>query len=216
MPASAIFAPTKRLGLIVIDEEHETTFKQQTNPRYHARDVARERARRESIPLVLGSATPTLESLQRSKDGHDVLLRLTHRVEHRPLPPVVLVDVRNDPVVTKGHSIGRALQSSMSLALKEGGQVILFLNLRGYSTVLWCAKCGQGVRCPQCDITLTWHRDRKKVLCHSCEHEADPYTACPHCAQPGCATSEPGRSVSKMKSKRSSPTIECCGWTATR
>lgn len=182
---SAIFAPTKRLGLIVIDEEHETTFKQQTNPRYHARDVARERARRESIPLVLGSATPTLESLQRTKDGHDVLLRLTHRVEHRPLPPVVLVDVRNDPVVTKGHSIGRALQSSMTLALKEGGQVILFLNLRGYSTVLWCAKCGQGVRCPQCDITLTWHRDRKKVLCHSCEHEADPYTACPHCSQPG-------------------------------
>ncbi len=182
---SAIFAPTKRLGLIVIDEEHETTFKQQSVPRYHARDVARERARRESIPLVLGSATPTLESLQRTKDGHDTLLRLTHRVEHRPLPPVLIVDVRNDPIVTKGHSIGRALQSSMNVALKEGGQVILFLNLRGYSTVLWCPRCNAGVRCPHCDITLTWHRDRKKVLCHSCEYSADAYTACPHCGQPG-------------------------------
>ncbi len=212
---SAVFAPTPHLGLIVIDEEHETSFKQEETPRYHAREVARERARLEGIPLLLGSATPTLESwvrageekletrnskLERNDEAEgdssfgfrvssfiptDLLLTLANRVEKRPLPPVSIVDTRNDPLVTKGEAIGRALGSTMQLALNDGGQVILFLNLRGYSPTVWCKKCGEGVKCPHCDITLTFHKDRNRVLCHSCEHEAEPLTQCPKCGHPG-------------------------------
>ena len=182
---SAIFAPTPHLGLIVIDEEHETTFKQHSTPRYHAREVARERARRESIPLILGSATPTLESMLRATRNEDVLLSLPERVERRPLPPVVIVDTRNDPLIARGHAIGRAMQHAMQLALKADGQVILFLNLRGYSTILWCHRCGGGVNCPNCDITVTWHKDRGKVVCHNCDYEAPRPPVCPQCGMPG-------------------------------
>ena len=182
---SAVFAPCPHLGLIIIDEEHESTFKQQTAPRYHAREVARERARRESIPLILGSATPTLESLLRARRKHEMLLSLPRRVEKRPLPPVVVVDTRNDPHVTKGEAIGRALRVAVKSALEDKGQVILFLNLRGYSPVLWCARCGTGIKCPDCDITLTWHDDRKRVVCHSCDYEAAAPEFCAGCGMPG-------------------------------
>jgi len=178
---SAIFAPTPHLGLIVIDEEHETSFKQDTTPRYHARDVARERARLEGIPLVLGSATPTLESWWRVETKQDSLISLPDRVQKLPLPPVVVVDVRNDPQTTRGDSIGRALQSAMRVALNDGGQIILFLNVRGFSPVLWCRACGKPVKCPHCDITLTLHRDRRVALCHSCDYECAPPSRCPGC-----------------------------------
>lgn len=181
---SAIFAPVPHLGIIVIDEEHETTFKQHSTPRYHAREVARERARRQQIPLILGSATPTLESLLRAESGEEVLLTLKERVASRPLPRVTLVDIRNDPLIAKKHSIGRALGQAMHRALDEQGQVILFLNLRGYAPVLWCPKCN-GIRCPDCDISLTWHKDAGKLLCHSCEFSMSPPERCPQCGQPG-------------------------------
>jgi primosomal protein N' (replication factor Y) len=181
---SAVFAPTPHLGLIVIDEEHESTFKQQNTPRYHAREVARERARREGVPLLLGSATPTLESLQRARDKQDLWLSLPERVAARPLPPVHLVDIRHDPLISKGHAIGRALGNGIQQAVQGGGQVILFLNLRGYSTVLWCGAC-QGVKCPDCDITLTWHKDRGELLCHSCDYHRTPPERCPTCDRPG-------------------------------
>jgi primosomal protein N' (replication factor Y) len=180
---SAIFAPTPKLGLIVIDEEHEPSFKQETVPRYHAREVARQRARLEGIPLVLGSATPMLESWRRSQTGQDLLVSLPHRIEWRPLPPVVVVDVRNDPQFARGGAIGRALEAAMHRALDAGGQVILFLNLRGYSPTLWCRSCGGIVRCPNCDITLTYHKDRQAALCHSCGHETS-VSVCPTCRQP--------------------------------
>lgn len=189
---SAVFAPTPHLGLIVIDEEHETSFKQEETPRYHAREVARERARLEQIPLLLGSATPTLESWWRvtqpqssNAETSDLLLTLANRVEKLPLPPVTIVDTRNDPLISKGEAIGRALGSQMQIALKDGGQVILFLNLRGYSPTVWCKACGEGVRCPHCEITLTFHKDRNRVLCHSCDYEAEPLTKCPKCGHPG-------------------------------
>jgi len=178
---SAVFAPTPQLGLIVIDEEHETTFKQDTTPRYHARDVARKRAELESIPLLLGSATPTLESWVRAQDGADVLLTLPRRVAQRPLPPVVVVDVRHDPHISKGAALGRVLQTAMRNALEDDGQVLLFLNLRGFSTTVWCQACGTAVQCPSCDVTLTWHKDRNLALCHFCEYETQPPAACPSC-----------------------------------
>lgn len=182
---SAVFAPTPHLGLIIIDEEHETSFKQDSVPRYHTREVARKRAELEGIPLVLGSATPTLESYYRGKTKQDEWLRLPKRVEGLPMPPVVVVDIRNDPLCARGAAIGRALHTAMRHALEQDGQVILFLNLRGYSPLLWCRSCGNAVKCPQCDITLTWHKDQKLVLCHSCGYHTLPPSVCPACAHPG-------------------------------
>ena len=191
---SAVFAPTPHLGLIVIDEEHETSFKQETTPRYHAREVARKRAELENVPLILGSATPTLESWCRAQPSRksavaietaDELLTLPKRVEGLPMPPVVIVDVRHDPMRKRGAAIGRALQTAMLNALEAGGQVILFLNLRGYSPVLWCRECGAAVKCPHCDVSLTWHKERKQIVCHSCDFQSNPPTACPTCGVPG-------------------------------
>ena len=184
---SAVFAPTPHLGMIVIDEEHETSFKQDNTPRYHAREVARHRAEIEKIPLILGSATPTLESWQRVIDGRDLLIPMPKRVENLPLPPVFIIDTRNDPAIGKGSAIGRALFQAMNTALNDGGQVILFLNVRGYSPVMWCRGCGQGVKCPDCDVTLTWHKERAIALCHSCNYSTKAPSACPNCNRPGLA-----------------------------
>lgn len=182
---SAVFAPTPHLGMIVIDEEHEATFKQESSPRYHAREVARQRALMERVPLILGSATPTLESWQRVLDKQDTLISLPRRVANLPLPPVVIVDTRNDPAIGKGAAIGRAMFQAMNQALRERGQIILFLNVRGYSPVMWCRGCGSGVKCPDCDITLTWHKARSIALCHCCNFSTKPPSVCPVCQKPG-------------------------------
>lgn len=181
---SAVFAPTPNLGLIVIDEEHEPTFKQDSTPRYHAREVARQRCIQEKVPLLLGSATPTLESWLRASRRQDTLLSMPDRVAQLPLPPVLIVDTRNDPRIGKGSSIGRALFTAIGKTLTEGGQVILFLNLRGYSPTVWCRTCGSGVKCPDCDITLTWHRDRQEAVCHSCDYHIPAPEKCPVCESP--------------------------------
>lgn len=181
---SAVFAPTPNVGLIVIDEEHEPTFKQDNTPRYHAREVARQRCRMEKIPLILGSATPTLESWLRTHQHHDQILSMPRRVSGLPLPSVVVVDIRNDPIISRGASLGRALQQAIRRALADNGQVILFLNLRGYSTTVWCRKCGSGVKCPDCDLTLTWHRDRQSAICHGCEYSIPAPERCPTCQNP--------------------------------
>lgn len=182
---SAVFAPTPNLGLIVIDEEHETTFKQETTPRYHAREVARQRVMLEGIPLILGSATPTLESWLRVQQRKDIMVSLPKRVERRPLPPVIIVDVRNDPLCSRGAAIGRAMESGMRTVLRGSGQIILFLNLRGFSPSIWCRACGQSVKCPNCDVTLTWHKDRGMALCHVCNYETVAPLVCPTCHKPG-------------------------------
>jgi primosomal protein N' (replication factor Y) len=181
---SAVFAPTPNLGLVVIDEEHEPSFKQDSTPRYHAREVARRRCQDEKVPLILGSATPTLESWLRATRKLDTLVSMPSRVADRPLPPVVIVDTRSDPRISKGSSLGRAMFQAIDRALKDKGQVILFLNLRGYSPTVWCRSCGAGIKCPHCDITLTWHRDRQVVVCHSCDYEIEPPKACPTCQSP--------------------------------
>jgi primosomal protein N' (replication factor Y) len=182
---SAVFAPTPQLGLIVIDEEHETSFKQDSTPRYHAVEVARRRAQLESIPLILGSATPTLDSYLRVLRKQDLLVSMPKRVERLPLPPVVIVDTRDDAAIGKGAAIGRAMFTAMTAALKSGGQVILFLNVRGFSPVFWCRNCGQGVQCPHCDVTLTWHKARAVALCHSCDYSTAPPSVCPKCGKSG-------------------------------
>lgn len=178
---SAVFAPVPRLGLIIIDEEHETTFKQETTPRYHAREVARQRAEMERVPLVLGSATPTLESIHKAKIKEYEYLSMPVRVDDLPMPPVSAIDTRNDPLINQGQSIGRAMKNGMLEALKDGGQAILFFNLRGFTPVLWCKSCRTTLHCPHCDTSLTWHKDRKHVRCHTCDYENPLPDQCPSC-----------------------------------
>ena len=206
---SAIFAPTPHLGLIVIDEEHETSFKQDSTPRYHAREVARRRAELEKVPLILGSATPTLESFLKVLRKEDLHLSMPSRVERLPLPPVLIVDIRNDPAIAKGSAIGRALFTSMMDALKAKGQIILFLNVRGFSPVLWCRGCGEGVKCPDCDITLTYHKERAVALCHSCDRSAPLPKVCPKCGKPGLLNLGIGTERLEAEVKARFPNVAC-------
>jgi len=179
---SAIFAPAPRLGLVVIDEEHENTFKQETSPRYHARDVALQRGRMLGIPVILGSATPSLEAFHTAQAGAMERIDLPNRVEGRPMPPIEIVDMRAERDARKGYTIiSRRLEYRMREALGRGEQVILFLNRRGFATYLTCRRCGWVGKCPSCDITLTFHRSKDLVECHYCGHAEPPPVACPDC-----------------------------------
>ncbi len=183
---SAVFAPTPHLGLIVLDEEQEGSFKQDSVPRYHARDVALQRARMEGIPLVLGSATPSLESWHRAQQGQYRLVELPRRVLDRPLPEVGIIDLRArlDQRGDRG-AVSRQLHQAMRMAIDAGGQVILLLNRRGFSTHIQCQACGHVVRCPECDIALTHHRTQEIALCHYCDHEIPAPAVCPECSFTG-------------------------------
>jgi primosomal protein N' (replication factor Y) len=176
---SAIFAPTRRLGLIVVDEEHESTFKQETTPRYHARDVAVKRAQMEGIPVLLGSATPSLESWRNAERGRYVRLAMPHRVGGRPLPDVEILDLRNEKLPLGGLS--EPLRQAMHVALDQNGQVILLLNRRGFHTFVICPKCGHVVKCQNCDVAATYHKGRHILLCHTCDAERPCPVACPDC-----------------------------------
>jgi primosomal protein N' (replication factor Y) len=180
---SAVFAPARKLGLIVIDEEHEGTFKQESTPRYHARDVAVMRARLENIPIILGSATPSLESWHNAQRGQYTLLHLPHRVLDRPLPQVSLIDLRHEAPRDRFHALSPALERAMRHALADGGQVMLLLNRRGFSTHVHCPSCGYVDFCRFCDLALTYHRERSINLCHYCGYEQEPPELCPQCGQ---------------------------------
>jgi primosomal protein N' (replication factor Y) len=180
---SAVFAPTRRLGLIVIDEEHEGSFKQEATPRYHARDVAVMRARLEGIPILLGSATPSLETWQNAERGQYTRLVLPSRVLDRPLPHVGLIDLRHDLPRGGFRAVSPALEAAMRHALGGGGQVILLLNRRGFSTHVHCPGCGHVQSCKFCDLALTFHRERHILLCHHCGYEEEPPQLCPKCNQ---------------------------------
>ena len=179
---SAVFAPTPYLGLIVIDEEHESTFKQDTAPRYHARDVAWQRALAEKIPLVVGSATPSLEAWHRSEQGDWQRVTMPRRIMNRPLPDVAIVDLR-DPVQSRGSrgGISRVLQQAITAALSDHGQVILLLNRRGFSTHIQCPACGFVLECPNCELSLTFHRQQQRAICHYCDYFQSPPPDCPDC-----------------------------------
>jgi primosomal protein N' (replication factor Y) len=184
-PRSAVFAPVPRLGLIVVDEEHETSFKQQGTPRYHARDVGLVRARDAGAVVVLGSATPSLETWRNARRGRYGLLRLPRRVAGRSLPSVQVVDQRSgDERLPGGGPLTRTLVVRMREALAQGGQVILLQNRRGYATSVACPRCGWCLGCKDCDLTLTFHRSEALALCHLCGHETRVPAACPDCALP--------------------------------
>jgi len=181
---SAVFAPTRRLGLIVIDEEHESSFKQESTPRYHARDVAVMRANLGGIPIILGSATPSLESWHNVERRAYHLLELPTRVERRPMPTVKLIDLRNEPRRPGPHTaISPTLESAIRTTLADQGQVILLLNRRGYSTHVHCPACGYVATCAHCDLALTFHRLKAVLLCHYCGWETAPMVQCPQCGE---------------------------------
>ncbi|MHC4549486.1 MAG: replication restart helicase PriA [Planctomycetota bacterium] len=177
-PRSAVFAPVPRLGLVVVDEEHENSFKQyEPAPRYHARDVAVVRARAAGCPVILGSATPSLESFANARHGRYALHRLPRRAGGFPLPPVEVVDMSGEP----GRLFSRRLRLAVADAVDEGGQVILFLNRRGFATVMVCERCHHTLGCPHCSTTLVFHKGRRRTVCHLCGHEARQPRACPAC-----------------------------------
>ena len=182
---SAIFAPAPNLGLVVLDEEHDGSFKQDKAPRYHARDVADWRAKHEGIPLVLGSATPSLETWQRAVQGDYEKLSLKNRVLDLPLPDVATIDMRIDFDGRKRFGpISQKLRQEINSAIQLGGQVILLLNRRGFSTRIQCPACGNVETCPDCSIPMTHHREGNKAACHYCDHQIPVPERCTQCNNP--------------------------------
>jgi len=182
---SAIFAPVARLGLIVMDEEHEASYKNGETPRYHTADVAAVRARLEGARLVLGSATPSLETLARAQNGLR-LLRLPQRIGARPLPPVEVIDIRSAPRVEDTGPVAWSvvLDNAITAALALREQVLLLLNRRGYAAFLQCPDCGEVWQCPHCSISLTVHQSPAALRCHYCGHEEPLPFTCRVCANP--------------------------------
>ena len=176
---SAVFAPLPDLGLIVIDEEQEHTYHSERSPRYNARDIARARARRHDAGLVLCSATPSVESFYRAKQGEWLLVPLTQRYGTARLPDVSIVDMRQDPGTGDGFS--QQLLDELYLNLQRGEQSVLLLNRRGHSTRVKCMQCGTEARCPHCDVTMTYHTANGRLVCHYCGHSMPKPAACPDC-----------------------------------
>jgi len=184
-PRSAVFAPVQRLGAIVVDEEHEPSYKQASAPRYHARDGAAMRAQLEGARLILGSATPSLETLDQAAQGRIATFALPDRIGARPLPPVEVVDLRSAPRIPAAETgviaWSEALDGAISGALERGEQVILLLNRRGFATFVQCPACGNVPGCPQCAIALTVHQTPPALRCHYCGHEEPIPETCAIC-----------------------------------
>ena len=178
---SAVFAPCENLGLVVIDEEHDGSYKQDSMPRYHARDVAMKRANLAGATVILGSATPSLESYTRAQKGDYAHVKLTQRVGNRPLPLVEIVDMTAEAKMGELPVLSARLKDALCEVVARGEQAILFLNRRGFAVYVQCLGCGYAERCPNCDVSLTYHRAEKSLRCHHCDHVAAVPTECPEC-----------------------------------
>ena len=179
---SGVFAPVQNLGLIIVDEEHDHSYKQQETPRYHGRDVAIVRARDRSAVVVLGSATPSLESRYNAERGKSERLLLPERVESRPMPVVRVIDTRQEFLETrKQATFSRALIEAVTERLERGEQSMLLLNRRGFSSFMTCRACGERLECPNCSVTLTFHRRDRRMLCHYCNFSSRVPERCPKC-----------------------------------
>ena len=179
---SAVFAPLENLGLIIVDEEQETSYKQEETPRYNGRDVAVYRARLEGAVALLGSATPSLETYHNARSGKYHLLELTSRVENRPLADVRVVDLREEfRQQHKAAPVSESLRAAIALRLEEKTQAMVLINRRGYSWSLLCRSCGAFVQCENCSIALTYHKSRQRLECHYCGYAIHPPKKCPKC-----------------------------------
>src|SRR5690625_3487551 len=178
---SAVFAPFENLGIIIIDEEHETTYKQEDQPRYHARDVAIQRGKTHQCPVVLGSATPTLESFARAKKDVYHLATLSKRTNDKSMPEVEVIDMRAELHAGNRTMFSRSLKQKIQERIEKGEQTVLLLNRRGYSTFVMCRDCGHVTECPHCDIALTYHKRANHLKCHYCNYMTSVPSSCPMC-----------------------------------
>ncbi len=179
---SGVFAPLQNLGLIVVDEEHDPSYKQEETPRYHGRDVALVRGQRAGATVILGSATPCLESRYNAGRGKYTLLELRERIEQRPLPVAHLIDLRQEFLETRRQNLfARRLAEAVEARLEAGEQVIILLNRRGFSSFVACRSCGHAIECRNCSVTLTYHRREKRLLCHYCDYAEPVPKVCPKC-----------------------------------
>lgn len=189
---SAIFAPLENIGIIIVDEEHESSFKQSDGLRYNARDLALVRGRMEQAAVVLGSATPLVTSIHAAQEGRLKLLELPERVEGRPMPLVELVTMKGNR-----DTISASLSNSLSDTFAEGRQALVFLNRRGFATFLLCTDCGKPLTCPNCSVSLTYHRQRSQSLCHYCDYTVPAPGTCPSCG--GTTLEELGAGTEKLE-----------------
>ena len=178
---SAIFAPSKNLGIIIIDEEHDSSYKSESAPRYNAKEVARKIAETKNIPLLLGSATPDLKTFYDVQKGRITLLKLSKRANNSSLPQVEIIDLKHELAKGNKSMLSEELYLEMEKNLKNKYQTILFLNRRGYSTFIMCRDCGYTLKCPNCNISLTYHSFENKLKCHYCGYEERPAKTCPNC-----------------------------------
>ena len=179
---SAVFAPIGNLGLVIVDEEHESTYRQQDSPQYNGRDTAIVRAQKESAVVVLGSATPSLESFHNARTGKYRYIQLPQRIANRPMATARIIDMRE---VFDRHKKPRVFSEELVRAIRETHerreQSIILLNRRGYSSFVLCRSCGETIQCPNCDVTLTYHRSERVIICHYCNHREAAPSRCPHC-----------------------------------
>ena len=182
-PRSALFTPFSRLGLIVIDEEHEPSYKSENSPRYHARETAVKRAELEHARVVLGSATPSLEAYSRAVSDEYVLVKLKARYGERPMPKVSIVDLREELKAGNRSILSRELRGGIERRLESREQIMLFLNRRGYAGFVSCRSCGHVMKCPHCDISLSEHNNGR-LICHYCGYETKKPQVCPECGSP--------------------------------
>ncbi|MEB6204178.1 primosomal protein N' [Staphylococcus xylosus] len=178
---SSVFAPFKNLGMIIIDEEHESSYKQEDYPRYQARDIAQWRSQYHQCPLILGSATPSLETYARAEKGVYELLSLPNRVNQQALPEIEIVDMRTELSSGNRSMFSEQLRKAIQQRLDKKEQIVLFLNRRGYASFMLCRDCGHVPQCPNCDISLTYHKSTDQLKCHYCGHQEVPPNKCPNC-----------------------------------
>ncbi|MEZ4570397.1 MAG: primosomal protein N' [Thermomicrobiales bacterium] len=224
-PRSALFAPLPDVGVIIVDEEHETAYKQETPPRYHARTVARRLSRLHGAALILGSATPDVESTYHATRGGWIGLRLTERVGQRAvdrfgnvtpmaigLPDIEVVDLRSELRAGNAALFSRRLQELMGQRLQSGEQSILFLNRRGMSTFIQCRSCGAVAECPFCDIPMVYHRAGERLICHRCGHRTPPMRICSECGSNSIGYFGTGTQRVEDETKKAFPGARVMRW----
>lgn len=201
---SAVFAPLSNLGLIIIDEEQEPSYKQDQTPRYHARNVAEWRARLLQIPLLMGSATPSMEVIHETKAGVTHLIELVERIGNRPLPEIQIVDLKQAQQISREKVIiSSTLSQAIQTALEKKESIMLMLNRRGFSTQAQCLQCGKAIACRHCDVALTFHQADQKLLCHYCNYSVGESDKCVYCQHPlfrymGAGTEKVESEVARM------------------
>ena len=204
---SAIFAPIKNLGVIIIDEEHENSYNSETNPRYKTKDIALFRANFNNCPLVLGSATPSVETFEKTLNGEYALLRLPHRVHQTAMPSVQIVDMTTEIALGNDSMFSRKLVTELANCFHNSKQALLFLNRRGYSSFMRCCECGYVAKCTDCDAPLVYHKEDGVLKCHFCGKKFRALTACPNCKSPHIRLGAVGTQQVVEEIKKLFPTI---------